>query len=250
MSLKVSQAYGQAHVNRVVELYFMETNYQLADILTKALPRERFEFLLPRLGMKCMKPETLKRLQDDQDCQGVISRLNEPFHHHSAQLQLRSTLNHHKIMREEAIILKKDFKQKEDKFLKEFLDIKRLKEKVEDRLFKQDQSVQMVHMLCKPKLFYDEKNKVAIGYKNPLCLTRAKQVQPALYNGHILVMSNHARPVIHDSEDTREISEITRKRMLEKIKSPLCVENKVRIASPPQITQRRTFLQPLLPKEI
>ncbi|GKA36982.1 retrovirus-related pol polyprotein from transposon TNT 1-94 [Tanacetum coccineum] len=38
---------------------------------------------------------------------------------HSAQLQLRSTLNHHKIMREEAIILKKDFKQKEDKFLKE-----------------------------------------------------------------------------------------------------------------------------------
>ncbi|GJT29861.1 retrovirus-related pol polyprotein from transposon TNT 1-94 [Tanacetum coccineum] len=48
----------------------------------------------------------------------------------------------------------------------------------------------------------------------------------------VLVMSNHARPVVHDSEDTREISEITRKRMLEKMKSPLCVENKVRIAPP------------------
>ncbi|GKB24084.1 retrovirus-related pol polyprotein from transposon TNT 1-94 [Tanacetum coccineum] len=36
----------------VVELYFVTTNYQLADIFTKALPRERFEFLLPRLGMK------------------------------------------------------------------------------------------------------------------------------------------------------------------------------------------------------
>ncbi|GJZ31816.1 retrovirus-related pol polyprotein from transposon TNT 1-94 [Tanacetum coccineum] len=69
---------------------------------------------------------------------------------------------------------------------------------------------------------------VAIGYKNPLCLTRAKQVQHALYNGHVLVMSNHARPVVHDSEDTREISEITRKRMLEKMKSPLyVVENGV-----------------------
>ncbi|GJS32445.1 hypothetical protein Tco_0530827 [Tanacetum coccineum] len=53
------------------------------------------------------------------------------------------------------------------------------------------------------------KNKVAIGYKNPLCLTRAKQVQPALYNGHVLVMSNHARPVVHDSEDTRDMAEIT-----------------------------------------
>ncbi|GJR41465.1 retrovirus-related pol polyprotein from transposon TNT 1-94 [Tanacetum coccineum] len=52
---------------RVVELYFVRTEYQLADIFTKALPRERFEFILPRLGMKCMKPETLKRLQDNQD---------------------------------------------------------------------------------------------------------------------------------------------------------------------------------------
>nr|GEV28081.1 hypothetical protein [Tanacetum cinerariifolium] len=33
----------------VVELYFVMTDYQLADIFTKALPRERIEFLLPRL---------------------------------------------------------------------------------------------------------------------------------------------------------------------------------------------------------
>nr|GEV80254.1 retrovirus-related Pol polyprotein from transposon TNT 1-94 [Tanacetum cinerariifolium] len=33
-----------------------------------------------------------------------------------------------------------------------------------------------------PKPYYNELNKVAIGYKNPLCLTHAKQVQPALYN--------------------------------------------------------------------
>ncbi|GKA02348.1 hypothetical protein Tco_0675013 [Tanacetum coccineum] len=51
----------------VVELYFMRTEYQLADIFTKALPRERFEFILPRLGMKSMKTETLKHLQDDKD---------------------------------------------------------------------------------------------------------------------------------------------------------------------------------------
>nr|GEW83607.1 uncharacterized mitochondrial protein AtMg00810-like [Tanacetum cinerariifolium] len=46
----------------VVELFFVTTNYQLADIFTKALPRERFEFLLLRLGMKSMSPKTLKRL--------------------------------------------------------------------------------------------------------------------------------------------------------------------------------------------
>nr|GEZ19184.1 copia protein [Tanacetum cinerariifolium] len=33
----------------MVELYFVTTDYQLTDIFTKALPRERFEFLLPCL---------------------------------------------------------------------------------------------------------------------------------------------------------------------------------------------------------
>ncbi|GJV05562.1 reverse transcriptase domain-containing protein [Tanacetum coccineum] len=50
--------------NGVVELYFVTTDYQLADIFTKALPREGFEFLLPQLGMKSMTLKTLKRLQE------------------------------------------------------------------------------------------------------------------------------------------------------------------------------------------
>ncbi|GKA74649.1 integrase, catalytic region, zinc finger, CCHC-type containing protein [Tanacetum coccineum] len=51
----------------VVELYFVTMDYQLADIFTKALPRERFEFLLPHLGMKSMTPKTLKRLQEGEE---------------------------------------------------------------------------------------------------------------------------------------------------------------------------------------
>ncbi|GKC28618.1 hypothetical protein Tco_1035912 [Tanacetum coccineum] len=51
----------------VVELYFVTMDYQLADIFTKALPRERFEFLLLRLGMKSMTLKTLKRLQEGEE---------------------------------------------------------------------------------------------------------------------------------------------------------------------------------------
>nr|GEX42419.1 copia protein [Tanacetum cinerariifolium] len=53
--------------NGVVELYFVTTDYQLADIFTNPLPRERFEFLLLHLGMKSMTPETLKRPQEGAD---------------------------------------------------------------------------------------------------------------------------------------------------------------------------------------
>ncbi|GJS29630.1 hypothetical protein Tco_0490250 [Tanacetum coccineum] len=45
--------------NRVVELYFVRTEYQLADTFTKALPRERFNFLIEKLGMKSLSPESL-----------------------------------------------------------------------------------------------------------------------------------------------------------------------------------------------
>ncbi|GJS03644.1 hypothetical protein Tco_0320152 [Tanacetum coccineum] len=50
--------------NRVVEVYFVETKYQLVDIFTKVLPRERFELILPLLGMKQLSPETLRELQE------------------------------------------------------------------------------------------------------------------------------------------------------------------------------------------
>ncbi|GKE96630.1 hypothetical protein Tco_1581485 [Tanacetum coccineum] len=53
--------------NGIVELYFVRTEYQLADIFTKPLPRERFNFLINKLGMKSMSPETLKRLAKETD---------------------------------------------------------------------------------------------------------------------------------------------------------------------------------------
>ncbi|GKB17109.1 hypothetical protein Tco_0851032 [Tanacetum coccineum] len=51
--------------NGVVELYFVNTEYQLADIFTKALGRERIEFLINELGMRSFTQETLKQLADE-----------------------------------------------------------------------------------------------------------------------------------------------------------------------------------------
>ncbi|GJZ32936.1 retrovirus-related pol polyprotein from transposon TNT 1-94 [Tanacetum coccineum] len=53
--------------NEVVELYFVNTEYQLADIFTKALGRERIKFLINKLGMRSFTPETLKQLADEAE---------------------------------------------------------------------------------------------------------------------------------------------------------------------------------------
>ncbi|GJR05707.1 retrovirus-related pol polyprotein from transposon TNT 1-94 [Tanacetum coccineum] len=53
--------------NEVVEVYFVKTVYQLADIFTKALARERFEFLIKCLGTQSITPEELKRLAESDE---------------------------------------------------------------------------------------------------------------------------------------------------------------------------------------
>ncbi|GJY69901.1 retrovirus-related pol polyprotein from transposon TNT 1-94 [Tanacetum coccineum] len=55
------------HVEKgTIELYFVKTDYQLADIFTKALPQERFNYLVCRLGMRSVSPMELERLVKSQ----------------------------------------------------------------------------------------------------------------------------------------------------------------------------------------
>nr|GEV60424.1 hypothetical protein [Tanacetum cinerariifolium] len=49
----------------IVELFFVGTEYQLADVFTKALPEERFKYLVRRLGMRCFTPEELEVLANE-----------------------------------------------------------------------------------------------------------------------------------------------------------------------------------------
>nr|GEX27175.1 retrovirus-related Pol polyprotein from transposon TNT 1-94 [Tanacetum cinerariifolium] len=49
----------------IVELFFVKTEYQLADLFTKALPEERFKYLVGRLSMRCLTPEELEALANE-----------------------------------------------------------------------------------------------------------------------------------------------------------------------------------------
>nr|GFA08816.1 retrovirus-related Pol polyprotein from transposon TNT 1-94 [Tanacetum cinerariifolium]GFA22255.1 retrovirus-related Pol polyprotein from transposon TNT 1-94 [Tanacetum cinerariifolium] len=49
----------------IVELFFVRTEYQLADLFTKALPEERFKYLVRRLCMRCLTPDELEVLANE-----------------------------------------------------------------------------------------------------------------------------------------------------------------------------------------
>ncbi|GJX26156.1 retrovirus-related pol polyprotein from transposon TNT 1-94 [Tanacetum coccineum] len=51
------------HVEKgIVELFFVGTEYQLANLFTKALSEDRFKYLVKRVGMRCLTPEELEVL--------------------------------------------------------------------------------------------------------------------------------------------------------------------------------------------
>nr|GEZ73149.1 retrovirus-related Pol polyprotein from transposon TNT 1-94 [Tanacetum cinerariifolium] len=52
--------------NGVIELYFVNTEYQLADLFNKALGRDIIEFLTTKLGMRSFTPEMLKHLMNEE----------------------------------------------------------------------------------------------------------------------------------------------------------------------------------------
>nr|GEU49832.1 retrotransposon protein, putative, unclassified [Tanacetum cinerariifolium] len=66
--------------NGVFKLYFIGTEYQLADIFTKALGRERHELLINKLGMQSMSPETLKSWQTKRKNNGGKLFAYPPYH--------------------------------------------------------------------------------------------------------------------------------------------------------------------------
>nr|GEZ48399.1 hypothetical protein [Tanacetum cinerariifolium] len=55
------------HVEKgMIELYFVKMDYQLADIFTKALPTDRFNYLVRHLGMRSLSQKELERLEKSQ----------------------------------------------------------------------------------------------------------------------------------------------------------------------------------------
>ncbi|GJS66778.1 retrovirus-related pol polyprotein from transposon TNT 1-94 [Tanacetum coccineum] len=51
--------------NGIFEFHFVRTEYQLADMFTKALPEDRFKYLVRRIGMRCLTLAELEVLANE-----------------------------------------------------------------------------------------------------------------------------------------------------------------------------------------
>nr|GEV02957.1 hypothetical protein [Tanacetum cinerariifolium] len=89
---------------------------------------------------------------------------------------------------------------------------KKIKE-LNNILRKTGQLIQTIHMLSpKPDSFYHTEQKIALGYQNPFYLKQAQKKQQSLYDGKVL-LEKHDPPVVHDSEETLQLAQESRKKM-------------------------------------
>ncbi|GJV26964.1 putative reverse transcriptase domain-containing protein [Tanacetum coccineum] len=99
---------------------------------------------------------------------------------------------------------KKAFKERENRYLEDIVDLEEKLSSHDRIVYKMGQSIQTIHMLGKkPNKVYDPFLKAGLGYQNPKRLKKAIAAQPKMYDGDSL----HSDKLIIDSPDLEETLE-------------------------------------------
>nr|GEX77966.1 hypothetical protein [Tanacetum cinerariifolium] len=171
------------------------------------------------MSKQCTKPK-MKRddswFKDKVLLNAKINRLKQTL---SKQLQEKESLM------KTATVLKNDFKKEESRNIDREITLEKKIKHLDNIVYKRDQSAQTIHMLTKPKFFYDHSIKQALGFQNSFYLKKGQQLEPKLYDGNVI--KNTCAIVIPDSVETLMLAEESRSKMLLKQQDPMVLEKKV-----------------------
>ncbi|GJU81200.1 hypothetical protein Tco_1283565 [Tanacetum coccineum] len=140
--------------------------------------------------------ELARELRADKDTIERISKEKDKIQSDFFKIE-----NEKIIIQHETQLAKKTFKERENRYLEDIVD---LEEKLSSRdriVYKMSQSIQTIHMLGKTlNKVYDPFLKAGLGYKNRERLKKAISAQPKMYDGEML----HSAKLNIDSPDSKE----------------------------------------------
>ncbi|GJR67365.1 hypothetical protein Tco_0013430 [Tanacetum coccineum] len=141
----------------------------------------------------------------------------------SLKQQLLQHVESNKSLKTESEKLKADKNALEESYLEELVWLRNTNKVVTELLQSYGQPVQTVPMLSKrPTFSTKDLHKSALGHRNPLYLKSAQLCRPTLYLGDVIVDPVHTPFRVYDSEETLVQAEVSRTKMLERMKDPLC----------------------------
>ncbi|GJS80726.1 putative ribonuclease H-like domain-containing protein [Tanacetum coccineum] len=116
-------------------------------------------------------------------------------------------IENEKIIQYETQLAKNDFKERENRYLEDIVNLQEKPSSHDRIVYKMGQSIQTIHMLGKtPNKLYDPFLKAGLGYQNPERLKKAIATQPKMYHGEML-QSTNLKIDSPDSEETLKDAE-------------------------------------------
>ncbi|GKD71736.1 hypothetical protein Tco_1325826 [Tanacetum coccineum] len=122
-------------------------------------------------------------------------------------------------------VLKTDLQKEENKNIDREIALEKNIKQLDNIIFKRGQSTQIVHMLTKSKICYDHSSKQAVGFEKAFNLKKARELEPKLYDGNVIV--NTYTIVIPDSDETLRLAEESRSKMLLKEQDPMLAKKRL-----------------------
>ncbi|GJW04069.1 retrovirus-related pol polyprotein from transposon TNT 1-94 [Tanacetum coccineum] len=152
--------------------------------------------------------EEVKELKEKQNVENSFSGPNEQFAEiaHLKQNLFEQGQEKDSLMKTVSE-LKNKLQLEENRNIEREIELEKKIKQLDNINFKRGQSAQTVRMLTNSKRGYDHSSKQAIGFEKPFCLKK--------------------RIVVPDSDETLELSEKSRSKMLLKEQDPLMVKNKI-----------------------
>nr|GEX50297.1 hypothetical protein [Tanacetum cinerariifolium]GEX83971.1 hypothetical protein [Tanacetum cinerariifolium] len=123
-------------------------------------------------------------------------------------------------------VFKTKSKEKDSKYIDKEIILEKNKE-LENIICKMYRSTQAMHMLTKPKVFYNDTHKQALCYQNSFHHKKAQCIRPTLYDGSVIA-KEHAVISMTDDEETLILEEESRSKMLDKQTDPISIEKKIK----------------------
>ncbi|GJX13309.1 retrovirus-related pol polyprotein from transposon TNT 1-94 [Tanacetum coccineum] len=152
--------------------------------------------------------EEVKDLKEKQNVKNSFSGSNEQF---AEIVHLKQNL-FEQVQEKDCLIktvseLKNKLKFEENRNIEREIELEKKIKQLDNIIFKRGQSAQTVRMLTNSKICYDHSSKQALGFEKPFCMKKAR--------------------VVPDSDETLELSEKSRSKMLLKEQDPLFVKHKI-----------------------
>ena len=110
----------------------------------------------------------------------------------SLQNQIDQTVKQKQEIQESVTALKLDFQSKESKLLNDFSNLKVLKNKLENKLYTQGQTIQTAQMMQQHIKLRDKHSNKDLGVPKTNFSNSIRTTQPALYDANVMLTPNHA----------------------------------------------------------